>query len=262
MLAEDYTETPGVADQIKGVALGLVAIGVMLAMQYSAAMTMRSKLETYLNSNDTAAAGVADGVLANMVGMMLTTVVVFAAVFVAAYLGKSLLAGAITGVVAYLGYSVTHIVAAGKLIEYKDLMTVASPLRVLSDGIVLVLIPAAAATYLAALLVAKKAREAWGKAQARQAAIELEERVRKAREAKAAAEAAVSSGVPSPVSTPIQADAVQSAVAPEPAQVAAPVQPARPVVPVSSYAVCTTCGASNGVERLACFECGTALAPS
>lgn len=257
MLAEDYTETPGVVDQIKGVALGLVAIGVMLAMQYSAAMTMRSKLEIYLNSNDTAAAGVADGVLTNMVGMMLTAVVVFGAVFVATYLSKSLLAGAITGAIAYMGYSVTHIVTAGKLVEYKELMTVASPARVMSDGILLVLIPAAAAAYLAAMLVAKKAAEAWGKAQARQAAIELEERVRKAREAKAAAEAALAAGVPLPVST-----TAPGGVAPGPAQVAEPTQPTRPVAPVSSYTVCTTCGASNGVERLACFECGTALAPS
>lgn len=262
MGAEEYAESVSVIDQVKGSAIGLVAIGIMLSMQYSAAMSMRNELATYLNSNEVAPSGVADGVLTNMVSMMLTAVVVFIAVFAAGYVGKSILAGAATGVIAYLGYSVTHIVSASKLVEFKELMAVSSPAGVMSDGVILVLIPAAAGAYLAAFMRAKKAREAWGKAQARQAAIELEARARQAREAKAAALAAAS-GQTASVATPEASDEGAHNLLAEPVQTAvAPVEQRAPVVPVSSYRVCTTCGASNAVERMACFECGTSLAPA
>jgi len=264
MISGTLGDKPTRADQVKGVAIGIVPILIMLAVQYSVAMRMLADLEAFLLGSDGIGTSFANGVVGNMASMMLTAFVVFAAVFAAAWIGKGIVAGGITGVLAYVGYAVVHISVNAKIAAFPlidQIMPVPSALKVLSNGVLLVIIPAVFATIVATRGVQARAEEARAKVRAYQAAVALEERTREARAKRAAEDAARAAAEGRPLEEAPESSAVLSAgPAPEPQQQLQP-EPAAPGS-ASGHVMCVRCGAANAMTRAACYECGTVLQPT
>jgi len=263
MITGTRGDQPTTVDQVKGVVVGMVPILVMLAVQYSIAVRMLADLEAFLLGSDNVGTGFANGVVGNMASMMLTAFVVAGAVCAATWIGRGLVAGAITGVLAYVSYAIVHIGVNAKIAAFPmidQIMEVPSPARVLSNGVLLVLIPAAFATFLTARAVNARAHEARAQVRAHQAAVALEQRNREARAKRAAEDAArAAARGESPQEASDAAD-VTAVTAPMPESEPQPV----PVLqsPAPTHVTCTRCGAANAMTRAACYECGTVLQPA
>jgi len=268
MITGTLSDQPTAGDVLKGTAVGIAPIIILLAVQYSIAMRMLADLEAFLLGSDGIGTGFANGVVGNMASMMITAFVVAASVFAATWIGKGFAAGAITGAVAYLSYGVVHVIVNAKIAAFpmiEQIMPVPSALKVLSNGVLLVVIPAFLAAFFASRAVHARAHEARAKVRTYQAAVALEERNREGRAKRAAEDAARAAAKAeaqhAPSAQPVSASEAEPSADAGDEPVADSVTAPAFTPPAPSFLTCTRCGAANEPARGACFECGTVLQP-